>query len=484
MDRRKFIAGSLAASVAGLGARKLIEKKQASESSSVECGRDLSGAGQTAMTMYAQRAQSFVTEVPRQGRIQLQIAPVVVPLTDKFQSSSVGYNGTAPGPLLRVRENSPLTVDVTNSTDIPEMVHWHGLLLPPEVDGAEEEGTPFIAPWSTRRYTFLAQPGGFRWYHTQVAAGIDLYRGLYTAQFGFLFVESPNEPGLYDQEIFLALRDWEPFYVRRSTSRSLTQNALRVLYSRYSVNATALGHGEPIVVKPGERILFHILNASATEEHSLALAGHRFTVTALDGNPVPCQQTVEALRLGPGERVDAIVDMNEPGVWILGSTDDQVRNKGLGVAIEYANETGFPEWVAPGSLRWDYTRFGKSARRSTPDQILDLTFEPQAGEPGTMDKWCVNGETCLQEIRLRAGGHYRLVMHNRSDDSSPIHLHRHIFEVVDVNGQPTGGIFKDTIVVPRFGRVAVDFTAQPGPSLLHSHSQSQVDYGLKALISA
>lgn len=482
MDRRKFIVGTVAAGVAGLGAGKLIQKERASESSSVECGPDVNAIGQGAM-MHAQPAQPLVTEVPSQGRIKLRIAPVVVPLADNFQSSTVGYNGTAPGPLLRVRENCPLTVDVTNATDIPEMVHWHGLLLPPEVDGAEEEGTPFIAPRSTRRYTFVPQPAGFRWYHTQVAAGMDLYRGLYTGQFGFVFVEPRTEPGLYDQEIFLALRDWEPFYVRRKNSHSLTQNSLSVLYSRHSVNGTALGHGEPIAVKRRQRVLFHILNASATEEHSIALAGHRFTVAALDGNPVPRQQTVETLRLGPGERVDAVVDMHEPGVWILGSTDDQVRNDGLGVAVEYANETGFPKWIVPGNLRWDYTRFGKSARRPT-DQILDLTFEPKPGEPGTTDNWCVNGETCLQEIRLRAGGRYRLVMHNRSDDPSPIHLHRHIFEVVEVNGRRTAGIWKDTIVVPRFGRVAVDFTAQPGPSLLHSHSQSQIDYGLKALISA
>ncbi|HUO15129.1 MAG TPA: multicopper oxidase domain-containing protein [Verrucomicrobiae bacterium] len=482
MDRRKFIAGGLAAGVAGLGAGKLIQKKSPLKPISVECGPYGSITGQT--VRHAQGAQNFATEVPNHGRIQLQIAPVVVPLAGNYQSSSVGYNGTAPGPLLRIRENSPITVDVTNATDMREMLHWHGLILPPEVDGAEEQGTPFIAPQSTRRYALVPQPAGFRWYHTQVAAGMDLYRGLYTGQFGLLYVEPRNKPGFYDQEIFLALRDWEPFYVRRENSRSFTRNALTVRYSRYSINGTSFGYGEPIAVKARQRVLFHILNASATEEHSIALSGHYFIVVALDGNPVPRQETVETLRLGPGERIDAVVDMNQPGLWILGSTEDQVRNKGLGLVLEYANQSGFPQWISPEDLTWDYTRFGNKTRRPVPDEILHLSFKPAAGEPGTQDAWCVNGNTHLQEIALRAGGRYRLIMHNRSSASTPMHLHRHLFEIAAVNGRATAGVVKDTVVVPPLGSVAVDFTTQPGLSLLHSQKQNHADYGLKALISA
>jgi len=482
MNRRKFIAGGLAAGVAGLGAGKLIQKKSPIKPISVECGPYGSVTEETAL--HARKAQNFATEAPRHGRLQLGIAPVVVPLAGSYQSSSVGYNGTAPGPLLHVRENSPIAIDITNATDMREMVHWHGLVVPSEVDGAEEEGTPFIAPLSTRRYTFVPRPAGLRWYHTQVAAGMDLYRGLYTGQFGFLYVEPRNEPGLYDQEIFLALRDWEPFYVRREDPRSFTRNALRVRYSRCSINGTAFGHGEPIAVKARQRILFHILNASATEEHSIALAGHRFTVTALDGNPVPRQQTVETLRMAPGERIDAVVDMNQPGLWILGSTEDQVRNKGLGLVIEYANKSGFAQWIPPEDLTWDYTRFGDAARRPVPEEILHLSFKPTAGELGTVDKWCVNGNTYLHEIALRAGGRYRLMLHNRSNGPVPMHLHRHIFEIAAVNGRQTAGVMKDTVVVPPLGSIAADFTAQPGLSLLRSQIQNHADYGLKALISA
>src|SRR5258708_23089543 len=60
----------------------------------------------------------------------------------------------------------------------------------------------------------------------------------------------------------------------------------------------------------------------------IALPGHRFQIIALDGNPVPTPQSVEVLYMGPGERVDAVVEMNQPGVWILGTDTDDVRNDG------------------------------------------------------------------------------------------------------------------------------------------------------------
>ena len=93
--------------------------------------------------------------------------------------------------------------------------------------------------------------------------------------------------------------------------------------------------------------MFHFLNASAIENRHLALPGHKFNVVALDGNPVPVPAAVDVLLLGPGERIDAWVEMNQPGVWILGAPEDPVREGGLGIAVEYANQHRTPQWVAP-----------------------------------------------------------------------------------------------------------------------------------------
>jgi FtsP/CotA-like multicopper oxidase with cupredoxin domain len=86
--------------------------------------------------------------------------------------------------------------------------------------------------------------------------------------------------------------------------------------------------------------MFRILNASATETIELALPGHEFNVVALDGNPVPHPNKVKVLQLGSAERVDAIVEMKNPGVWILGTPMDEDRNRGMGIVVEYAGRKG------------------------------------------------------------------------------------------------------------------------------------------------
>jgi FtsP/CotA-like multicopper oxidase with cupredoxin domain len=141
----------------------------------------------------------------------LKIAPMLVELAPQVVISTIGYSNKVPGPLLRVREGERVAVEVVNDTDVPEYVHWHGLFVPSDVDGAEEEGTPPVPPHCRRRYQFVAKPAGSRWYHSHTMAMLDLHRGAYTGQFGFLMIDSANDPGLYDQEVFLALRDWQPY---------------------------------------------------------------------------------------------------------------------------------------------------------------------------------------------------------------------------------------------------------------------------------
>lgn len=434
----------------------------------------------------------------------LHIAPTALEVAPSHFVSTVAYNGTSPGPVLRMREGRPVTVDVENHSDAAELVHWHGLFLPPEIDGAEEEGTATIPPGARVRYRFTPYPAGTRWYHTHAMAMGDLHRGSYTGQFGFVMVETGRDPGRYDQEVFLALRDWEPFYTDQPIDTD-DQNAIGPLPERpavldtrpngleptsqlFSVNDKALGAGEPIRVRQGTRVLFHLLNASALENRTIALPGHEFVVLALDGNPVPVPRAARIVTLGPGERVDAYVDMNRPGVWILGCTFDPIRNAGLGVIVEYANARREPQWALEPGAVWDYTAFGHPASRAPsrprPDHTIDLVFEKIPSGARPFNLWTVNGKAYPHEheLVLEKGRRYRINFRNRTDDSHPVHLHRHLFELVDVNGSPTSGVLKDTVIVPVYGRVAVDLIADhPGATLFHCHIQQHMDFGFKAL---
>ncbi|WP_158789956.1 multicopper oxidase domain-containing protein [Granulicella sp. L46] len=436
----------------------------------------------------------------RAADFTLQIAPMMVELAPQVVISTIGYNNKVPGPLLRTREGRSVTVDVVNDTDVPEYVHWHGLFVPSEVDGVEEEGTPPVPPHGRRRYQFVAKPAGSRWYHSHTAAMMDLHRGSYTGQFGFFMIDSANEPGRYDQEVFLALREWQYFLStmdqdemeadprdpmpEKPATPDLRPNGLEVSAPLYSINDKMLGAGEPLRVQSGQRVLIHLLNASAAQIHRVALPGHKFQVIALDGNPVPVPQAVDVIEIAPGERVDAIVEMNNPGVWILGEIRNAARQSGMGIVVEYANQKQRALWTPPPRSRWDYTIFGTNAPHPAPDQTIDMVFEKVPGGPNGINHWLVNGKEYPheREFVLRQGRRYRLVFHNRSDDSHPLHIHRHLFELVELNGKPTAGIKKDTVIVPAFGRATVDLVAdQPGLTLFHCHIQQHMDFGFMAL---
>src|SRR5579871_4495217 len=94
----------------------------------------------------------------------------------------------------------------------PELVHWHGQIVAAMVDGALEEKSLDVPAHGHIRYQFTPQPSGARFVHSHVMSMSNLNRGTYTGQFAFVYIEPKNNPGQYDQEIFLATHEWEPFY--------------------------------------------------------------------------------------------------------------------------------------------------------------------------------------------------------------------------------------------------------------------------------
>jgi len=426
------------------------------------------------------------------------------------------YNGQFPGPLLRFKEGEQVTIDVHNQTDTPEQLHWHGQFVSTEVDGAGEEGTPFIPPHGTRRISFAPEPSGFRFYHTHVRAGSDLSAGQYSGLVGPVYIEPRNHPGDYDREVFLTLKEFQPTLSRggdmamdflspaatvaslkdqgeSKMKTSLAQgmpHGYEVGYDSFTINGRMLGHGEPVRVKQGERVLFHVLNGSATEIRSLALPGHSFRVIAMDGNPLPKPVRVPGLWLGTAERISAIVDMNHPGVWIMGDLADDDRHHGMGIVVEYAGSKGKAQWLAPRPFKWNYAHFGNPGLvTQQPDDTFDMLFEKQNAVLDGFNQWTINDVSyptgqmmATPNFHLRDGKRYRIRMRNASDDIHPIHLHRHSFELARVAGQATSGVMKDVVMVGGYQEVEIDFVANnPGLTLFHCHQQLHMDFGFMTL---
>jgi FtsP/CotA-like multicopper oxidase with cupredoxin domain len=459
------------------------------------------------------RAEDGIPEAGTADYI-LHISASPIELAPKRIVSAITYNGRFPGPLLRFKEGQPVMVEVHNDTDTPEQLHWHGQFVSPDVDGAAEEGTPFLPAHAVRRISFTPGPAGFRFYHTHNRAGADLHAGQYSGQVGSVYIEPKHEPGNYDREVFLVLKEFEPSFSQggdmdmnflapatkvkeleaageSAMNASLAKgqpHGYEVGYRYFTINGRMLGHGEPVRVKQGERVLFHVLNGSATEIRSLALPGHSFKVVALDGNEVPTPAEVPVLWLGTAERVSAVVTMNHPGVWVMGDLADDDRAHGMGIVVEYAGHTGNSVWTPPKPFHWNYARFAKpNAISPDPDEVIEMIFTKQNAAERGFNLWAINDKVFSREdmtsaYHLHQGKRYRLRMRNASDDIHPIHLHRHSFELTKVAGKPMAGVMKDVVMVGGYQEVEVDFTADnPGLTLFHCHQQLHMDFGFMSL---
>jgi FtsP/CotA-like multicopper oxidase with cupredoxin domain len=446
--------------------------------------------------------------------IHIKVAPIEIAPNQILSTTT--YNGQFPGPLIRLQEGREVTVDIFNDTDTPEQLHWHGQKVSTDVDGSAEEGTPYIPAHGKRRIRFTPKPAGLRLYHTHVRAGANLSAGLYSGQVGPVYIEPKENPGRYDREVFLVLKEFEPTLTRaeemgeempsapgtdiglkeagekkeRLAAMGGRSHGYEVAYRFFTINGSMLGHGEPIRVKQGERVLFHIVNASATEIRRLALPQHLFEVIALDGNPVPTPAPVPSLWLGAAERISAVVEMNHPGVWVLGDLADEDLRRGMGIVVEYAGRSGKAQWKAPLNASWSYLPFGKRLPKApSPDETIEMTFAEDASAEEGFNRWTINGvayamsnEMVPASFHLKEGKRYRIRMRNASDDVHPIHLHRHSFELTKLAGVATGGILKDVVNLPVHQVYEIDFVADnPGLTLFHCHQQMHMDFGFMTL---
>ena len=226
----------------------------------------------------------------------IRIAPVSLEIAPGKVIKTTGYNGTVPGPVLRLQEGKPVAINVVNEFRLPQP------------DPLARAFRSIGSGWSRRR-RFADHPARrlLALFVHAAAAGYALVsqpchghgrpdRSTYTGEFGFLIVEpAVGEPGRYDREVLLAARHWDGHWVSMQDIRKgpPPDNGLEAMYRAATLGDRMLGHGEPIRVRQGERVLFRLLNASASMGISLALPGHRFTVIALDGNPVPTPATVD-----------------------------------------------------------------------------------------------------------------------------------------------------------------------------------------------
>ena len=377
----------------------------------------------------------------------LRIRAAQVELAPGHLISTTTYDGQLPGPLLRTAVGEPVRVDVYNETHIPERINWHGQAI--------EERACLVPARSVRRMEFTPQHPGLHFYHSDLIAAGCLDAGLYSGQAGALLVEPRSRIGGTESERVVILKSCEPFLRR-------TRRGCEVGYASFTINGRIPDRDAPapLQANSGETVLLHVLNASATESHTLGIEGHSFEVTALDGNLLQHPVRVPALHLNPGESASARVEVRHPARWVVQHGPDAT---------------------------WDYLRFGRG-NSALPDETLDLVLTRHEAARSGFNRWDINGASFATRdpqpsFRVREGLRYRLKIHNTSDEVVPLSLQRHRLEIAAIDGTASAGVLKDVVAVGPRQRVAVDFVADfHGPALLHSTRQWHRDFGLMALI--
>jgi len=242
------------------------------------------------------------------------------------------FNGQVPGPRLRVTEGDRVRIKVTNRLPESTTVHWHGLIVPNEMDGPAKITQPPIPPGGSYTYEFTTGQAGTFFYHTHDHADRQQALGLY----GALIIDPKDalkEPAA-DKEYVIQLQEW----LKRE---GLTYPAMLMegaLPNYFTINGKAYPETETLRMRVGETIKLRFIGTNNNFVHPMHVHGGPFTVVARDGYLLPEAARFEAdtVNVGPGQRYDVIWKARQPGKWLVHchiphhTTNNNVEHQGGG----------------------------------------------------------------------------------------------------------------------------------------------------------
>lgn len=404
------------------------------------------------------------------GQGVAQLVPAPYP-----QTAVWGYNGTVPGPELRLRQGERLRVTVENRLDEGTTVHWHGIRLPNAMDGVPHlTQKPIAANGGKFLYEFNVPDAGTYWYHPHQRSFEQVGRGLY----GALIVEE-LEPPQVDRDITWVLDDWR--LDRDASIRGGFGNYMDLSHNgRVGNTVTVNGHiAETFDVRPGERIRLRLINAANARIFALQFADHQPRIIALDGQPVaPHAPDGGRIVLGPAMRADLILDMTgKPGQRYRVTDSFYRRLEYRLLDLVYATE--------PLRAKPLETEVRLPANPLTEPNVAAAEHHEVLFSGGMMGDmrgmsrgmaWAINGVSQSEHIHepllvLQRNSSHILRMVNNTAWHHPIHLHGHSFRVISRNSQPTRHReWLDTALVAPRETTEIAFVADnPGDWMFHCH---------------
>jgi FtsP/CotA-like multicopper oxidase with cupredoxin domain len=457
-----------------------------------------SGAAATATLLPAwpgwARSATDCRLVARHGQTHLVGAP--------YPETAVwSYNGTVPGPEIRVRQGERLRILVENQLAEQTTVHWHGLRVPNAMDGVPDLTQRPIGPGETFVYEFDVPDAGTYWYHPHQRSFEQVGRGLY----GPLIVEE-RVPIQVDRDVTWVLDDWR-LLPDAQISDDFGNMMDTAMAGRIGNTVTVNGRIQEIfLVRAGERVRLRLINAANARIFGLKFQGHRPMVIALDGQPVePHEPDAGHVVLGPAMRIDLVIDMSgKPGErFTIADTFYRGLEYRL-LDLTYENGRLLREQPLDAPMRLAANTMPEPDLATT--QRHEIAFSGgmmgmmgggmMGGGMGGMMRgmqhsgiWSINGVSATGHaldpfLTLDRGRSYVLAMHNDTAWHHPIHLHGHAFRVITRDGQPTRyREWQDTVLMAPRERVEIAFVADnPGDWMFHCHILEHQAAGMMGVI--
>jgi len=448
---------------------------------------------------------NFINKLPlpselRDNSFDLSASPAQVNLAGELRLSGFRFNGSIPGPTIRHNRGDDVRIRFHNEIGQKSIIHWHGLIVPPAMDGHPRD----VISSGTYNYQFrLNQRAGTYWYHPHPhhITGEQVYRGLS----GFYFIKDDEEEALNlpdgQYEIPLVIQDrkvndsGEIVFNPTMPERMMTG----LLGDLILVNGVPAPYHE---VEPGMYRL-RILNGSNARIYNIAFQnGAPFTVIGTDGGLLPKPIEASELLMAPGERADMLVDFsdgfNDSVVQLISKSFEIPGGNGM-MGMQNMMSSNSPG-QGTGFTLLEFRISGKSERSpiSLPNKLSEANFPEASGADQTrpirlamemMTGHTINGRLFEMERvdeQVKQGDIEIWEFINNSNVPHPMHVHAVQFKVLERSGNrgltPAETGWKDTVLVMpgETVRVIMKFDAQKGIYVFHCHNLEHEDNGMMA----
>ncbi len=407
----------------------------------------------------------------------LVAAPSTLEVADGLEVEVWSYNGTVPGPELRVELGDTVVVTLDNQLPQATSIHWHGVRVPNDMDGVPGVNQDPIAPGESFRYEFTPEDAGTFWFHSHNRGSEQIERGLY----GSIVVVGPNEP-VYDHDLVWMIDDW-----LLDGDGSLNEN-FNVMHDithngRWGNLVTVNGIVAPDVsIRPGDRVRVRMVNAANARVVAPVFDGVAPVGIAVDGMLARQPFDGQGFVLAPGNRLDVELLMPDGPV----SVAENFNGEGYPLATLTPDETAAVAEPSADAAAPSNPTLPESAAFAGLgiDHEYSLDFASSAMMMGA--DWGFNGQTFdnTDTLTVAEGGVYTFRLRNDSQALHPIHFHGQFFMVTGVDGQPIDeGHLRDTVLVYPGQTVDMALRAtDAGLWAVHCHIQEHAEAGMMTLL--